>query len=83
MNPTTIGHFFQGLLSINFAAHALIMILLSAATRSLPAPKPGGNPFYLWLYGFAQIVMANLDKTTITAVPSAPAAPAASPNPPK
>jgi hypothetical protein len=79
---TQVTQFFQGLLTVNFAAHAALMIVFSAAVRSMPAPKPTGNQFYLWLYGFAQLIGANLDKTTITAVaPPAAPVPAASPNP--
>jgi len=37
-------------------------LLLSAAARALPTPKPEGSVFYEWLYRFAQIMLANFDK---------------------
>ncbi len=37
-------------------------ILLSAAARALPEPAPSGNPFYLWVYRFAHLMLANFDK---------------------
>jgi hypothetical protein len=37
-------------------------ILLSAAARALPEPREAGNPFYVWLYRFAHLLLANFDK---------------------
>jgi hypothetical protein len=37
-------------------------ILLSAAARALPEPAAAGNPFYLWVYRFAHLLLANFDK---------------------
>ena len=38
-------------------------LVLSAAARALPEPAPNGNQFYLWAYRFAQIMLANFDKS--------------------
>lgn len=37
-------------------------ILLSAAARALPEPAAAGNPFYVWVYRFAHLLLANFDK---------------------
>jgi len=37
-------------------------ILLSAAARALPEPSPAGSLFYLWIYRFAHLLLANFDK---------------------
>jgi len=38
-------------------------ILLSAAARALPDPVPMGSRFYLWFFRFAQLLLANFDKS--------------------
>ncbi len=37
-------------------------VVLSAAVRALPEPTQGGSRVYLWLYRFAQNLLANFDK---------------------
>jgi hypothetical protein len=37
-------------------------LVLSAAARALPEPKPMGSPFYEWFYRFTHIILANFDK---------------------
>ena len=39
-------------------------LLISAAARALPEPKPMGNQFYEWAYRFAHILLANFDKAS-------------------
>jgi len=63
---------------------AVVALIVSAAVRALQQPKPGGSAFYLWFYGFAQLLLANFDKSTISisATPVASSgAPALSPTP--
>jgi hypothetical protein len=64
----------------NPAFGAFAALVASAAVRAMPAPLTGGSRFYLWFYGFLQLLLANLDKSTISisAVPVAapPQAPA-------
>jgi hypothetical protein len=38
-------------------------LVLSAAARALPDPLPLGSRFYLFFYRFAQIMLANFDKS--------------------
>jgi hypothetical protein len=38
-------------------------LLASAAARALPEPQPLGSRFYLFLYRFAQNLLANFDKS--------------------
>jgi hypothetical protein len=37
-------------------------ILLSAAARALPEPSAAANSFYLWVFRFAHLLLANFDK---------------------
>jgi hypothetical protein len=41
---------------------AVAAVVLSAAARALPDPTPSGSRLYLWLYRFAQNLLANFDK---------------------
>jgi hypothetical protein len=45
-----------------FATGGIGALVLSAAARALPEPKPNGSQFYLWAYSFAHILLANFDK---------------------
>lgn len=45
---------------------AMAAIVLSAAARALPDPAPMGSRLYLWLYRFAQNLLANFDKSQQT-----------------
>jgi hypothetical protein len=47
---------------IHWAVGGGVALLASAAARALPEPQPMGSRFYLWLYRFAQNVLANFDK---------------------
>ena len=38
-------------------------LVLSAAARALPEPLPTGSRLYLFFYRFAQIMLANFDKS--------------------
>lgn len=70
----------------NPAFGAFAALVASAAVRAMPAPLSGGSRFYLWFYGFLQLLLANIDKSTIsisaTPVASAPAAPTLPASPP-
>lgn len=46
-----------------YLAGSVGAILLSAAARALPRPEPLGSRFYLWFFGFANLLLANLDKS--------------------
>ena len=38
-------------------------LVLSAAARALPEPLPTGSRLYLFFFRFAQLLLANLDKS--------------------
>jgi hypothetical protein len=42
---------------------AVMAIVFSAAARALPDPLPKGSRLYLFLYRFAQNLLANFDKS--------------------
>jgi hypothetical protein len=50
-----------------WATGAAAAIVLSAAARALPVPTQGGSRVYLWLYKFAQNLLANFDKNAAAA----------------
>lgn len=47
----------------DWATGAAAALVISAAARALPEPVPMGSRVYLWLYRFAQNLLANFDKT--------------------
>ncbi len=49
-------------LLLHWATGGAGALILSAAARALPEPKPAGNPFYGWFYRFVQNILANFDK---------------------
>ncbi len=53
----------------NPAFGAFAALVASAAVRAMPAPLTGGSRFYLWFYGLLQLLLANLDKSTVSAAP--------------
>jgi hypothetical protein len=67
----------------NPAFGAFAALVASAAVRAMPTPLTGGSRFYLWFYGFLQLLMANLDKSTISisAVPADTPQPVPAPAP--
>jgi hypothetical protein len=42
---------------------ALGAMVLSAAARALPDPKPMGNQVYAFVYRFTHLLLANFDKS--------------------
>lgn len=51
---------------IAFVAGGGLSIIASAAVRALPEPLPMGSRFYLFIYRFAQNLLANFDKAQAT-----------------
>jgi hypothetical protein len=43
-------------------AGGTVALIFSAAARALPEPLPAGSRWYLWIYRFAQNLLANFDK---------------------
>jgi len=53
-------------LALNWLLYGGGTLLASAAARAMPEPVPMGSRFYLFIYRFAQNLLANFDKTAAT-----------------
>jgi len=63
------------------AAVALAVMILSAAIDQMPAPA-STRGFYVWLYGFAHVLLLHTDKFHVSLAGVSAPAPAIAPAPP-